>query len=77
MRGKDNCIVWNGIHHKTNTSGGSTNYGYPDTTYLNRVTIELADKGVFPEIDAKKEIEELVHSHSKVETTWKSYKLIK
>jgi deltex-like protein len=38
--------VWNGIHHKTNTSGGSSNYGYPDTTYLNRVRIELADKGV-------------------------------
>ncbi len=46
VRDRDNCIVWNGIHHKTNTSGGSSNYGYPDTTYLNRVRIELADKGV-------------------------------
>jgi deltex-like protein len=46
VRDRDNCIVWNGIHHKTNTSGGSSNYGYPDTTYFNRVRIELADKGV-------------------------------
>jgi len=38
VRGRDNCIVWNGIHHKTNTSGGSSHYGYPDTTYFNRVT---------------------------------------
>ena len=37
VRGKYNCIVWNGIHHKTNTHGGSTRYGYPDPTYFNRV----------------------------------------
>lgn len=46
VRGRDNCIVWNGIHHKTNTSGGSSRYGYPDETYFNRVRNELADKGV-------------------------------
>lgn len=46
VRGRDNCIVWNGIHHKTNTSGGSSHYGYPDETYFNRVRNELADKGV-------------------------------
>lgn len=46
VRAQDNCIVWNGIHHKTNTSGGSSSYGFPDPTYFNRVTIELADKGV-------------------------------
>lgn len=46
MRGRDNCIVWNGIHHKTNTEGGSSYYGFPDDTYFNRVKIELADKGV-------------------------------
>jgi Deltex C-terminal domain len=49
VRGCDNCIVWNGIHHKTGTHGGSTSYGYPDLTYFNRVKNELADKGVILE----------------------------
>ena len=44
--GKQNTVVWNGIHHKTITSGGPTNYGYPDPTYFNRVTQELAAKGI-------------------------------
>ena len=35
--GRDNQIVWNGIHHKTGTSGGAANFGYPDPTYLKRV----------------------------------------
>ncbi|XP_076461034.1 uncharacterized protein LOC143293721 [Babylonia areolata] len=39
-------IIWNDIHHKTSTSGGSANYGYPDPGYLTRVQMELADKGV-------------------------------
>ena len=42
-------IVWNGIHHKTNISGGSTKFGYPDKTYFNRVKEELAAKGVCKE----------------------------
>ena len=46
--GHQNVVVWNGIHHKTNISGGATAYGYPDPTYFNRVKQELADKGVFP-----------------------------
>ena len=46
VRGRDNCIVWNGVHHKTRTHGGSTHYGYPDDTYLNRVQQEMALKGV-------------------------------
>ena len=46
VRGRDNCIVWNGIHHKTNTSGGATHYGYPDATYFNRLKQELALKSV-------------------------------
>jgi deltex-like protein len=45
--GRDNQIVWNGIHHKTNTSGGSAYFGYPDATYFDRVKLELAAKGVF------------------------------
>jgi deltex-like protein len=44
--GLDNCVVWNGVHHKTSTSGGASNYGYPDETYLERVKDELALKGV-------------------------------
>lgn len=40
------CVIWNGVHHKTNTSGGSTHYGYPDNTYFGRVKEELASKGV-------------------------------
>ena len=44
--GRDNQIVWNGIHHKTNTSGGSSHFGYPDDTYFDRVKLEMAAKGV-------------------------------
>jgi deltex-like protein len=39
-------VVWNGIHHRTALNGGSTNYGYPDPTYFNRVREELAAKSV-------------------------------
>jgi len=53
VRGRDNCIVWNGIHHKTKTWGGSTNYGYPDATYFNRVKNELAEKGVVLQSDSE------------------------
>ena len=44
--GRDNQIVWNGIHHKTNTEGGSAYFGYPDDTYFDRVKLEMAAKGV-------------------------------
>jgi len=44
--GTSNTVIWNGVHHKTSTSGGMTNYGYPDETYLERVTEELKDLGV-------------------------------
>ena len=37
--GRDNQVVWNGIHHKTNTSGGSSHFGYPDETYFDRVKL--------------------------------------
>ncbi|CAD8147464.1 unnamed protein product [Paramecium pentaurelia] len=45
--GKDNRIVWNGIHHKTNLSGGVSCFGYPDPTYFSRVKEELAAKGIY------------------------------
>jgi deltex len=44
--GATNAVVWNGIHHKTSLTGGSTNFGYPDKTYLSRVKEELASKGI-------------------------------
>jgi deltex-like protein len=44
--GRPNTVVWAGIHHKSNVDGGTHNFGYPDPTYLNRVTLELADRGI-------------------------------
>ncbi|XP_077983241.1 E3 ubiquitin-protein ligase DTX3L-like [Glandiceps talaboti] len=44
--GQDNCVLWNDVHHKTNTRGGPAQYGYPDPTYLSRVKGELAAKGI-------------------------------
>lgn len=37
--GRDNQVVWNGIHHKTNLSGGSAYFGFPDETYFKRVKL--------------------------------------
>ena len=47
--GTQNTTVWAGIHHKTNTQGGSSNFGYPDNTYLTRVSNELAAKNITEE----------------------------
>ena len=44
--GADNQIVWAGIHHKTKTHGGTSQFGYPDPTYFNRVKEELAIRGI-------------------------------
>jgi deltex-like protein len=44
--GRQNQIIWNGIHHKTSLSGGSSQFGFPDDTYFNRVKEELAAKGI-------------------------------
>jgi deltex-like protein len=44
--GRDNCIVWNGVHHKTNPSGGTQYYGWPDSSYFFRVKEELKAKGI-------------------------------
>ena len=53
-RNQDNCLIWNGIHHKTMLTGGSTNHGYPDATYLVRVREELAAKGVIFDSDTQR-----------------------
>ncbi|XP_053407925.1 uncharacterized protein LOC128559644 [Mercenaria mercenaria] len=43
--GADGVITWNDIHHKTDPKPHSQ-FGYPDPTYLDRVTEELEVKGV-------------------------------
>ncbi|KNC54846.1 uncharacterized protein AMSG_01699 [Thecamonas trahens ATCC 50062] len=46
--GCEDCVVWAGIHAKTNTYGGATSFGYPDETYFERVKAEMADRGIYP-----------------------------
>eukprot|EP01129_Flabellula_baltica_P003932 TRINITY_DN13673_c0_g1_i1.p1 TRINITY_DN13673_c0_g1~~TRINITY_DN13673_c0_g1_i1.p1 ORF type:complete len:416 (+),score=76.23 TRINITY_DN13673_c0_g1_i1:105-1250(+) len=46
--GQKNTVIWNGIHMKTNTHGGTSSFGYPDPTYFERVKAELSDVGVTP-----------------------------
>jgi deltex-like protein len=57
--GQKNTVVWNGIHHKTNLSGGTNYYGYPDSTYFNRVKEELAAKGVIKDDFGSQELEKI------------------
>ena len=45
-RGEDDCVTWNGIHHKTGLRDNGTGHGYPDTDYLDRVIQELKIVGV-------------------------------
>jgi len=42
--GQTNCVTWNDIHHKTTNRGGP--YGYPDATYLQRVTADMNALGI-------------------------------
>ncbi|XP_063256988.1 E3 ubiquitin-protein ligase DTX3L [Prinia subflava] len=44
--GEKNVITWNDIHHKTAITGGPTQFGYPDSSYLQRVRSELKEKGI-------------------------------
>ncbi|CAD7698427.1 unnamed protein product [Ostreobium quekettii] len=44
--GLEDCVIWNGIHHKTNVQGGPGNHGYPDSGYLQRVREELQAFGI-------------------------------
>ena len=46
---RGNSVVWGTIHHKTNRTGGAERFGFPDATYFERVTKELAGVGVFPD----------------------------
>lgn len=47
--GRDNCVVWAGIHHKTNRHMGE--FGYPDETYLSVLLDELRNNGVVDDDD--------------------------
>jgi len=42
----DGVIVWNGISHRSRTSGGAARFAYPDPGYFALVKGELASKGV-------------------------------
>ncbi|NXM57071.1 DTX3L ligase, partial [Illadopsis cleaveri] len=44
--GQQSVITWNDIHHKTAMTGGPTGFGYPDSSYLQRVRSELKAKGI-------------------------------
>jgi deltex len=49
-RAQDDCVAWGTIHHKTSKSPGA--FGYPDPGYLDRVTDELAQKGLTKALSA-------------------------
>ena len=44
--GMDNCVIWGGIHQKTQTSGGPQNHGWPDPNRLQIMTDECKQNGV-------------------------------
>jgi len=44
--GEENTVIYNGIHLKTNTCGGSSNFGFPDDGYFQRVKDELSKFGI-------------------------------
>ena len=44
--GRDNVVVWGGIHQKTAKHGGATKHGWPDETHLQRLQSEAACKGI-------------------------------
>lgn len=66
--GMSNVVIWNSIHHKTSTCGGSSCFGYPDPTYFSRVKMELAANGVYASdiTDAlRRELQDLVEPFKK------------
>ena len=44
-------MVWNEIHHKTESNSNHSGHGYPDPHYLDRVLGELAAQGVTEDDD--------------------------
>ena len=45
-RGEDDCVVWNGIEHKTVGHDNGSGHGYPDPEYLDRVIREFEQYGI-------------------------------
>lgn len=45
-RGEEDCVVWNGIEHKTVGHDNGSGHGYPDPEYLDRVIRELEQYGI-------------------------------
>ncbi|KAL6074725.1 E3 ubiquitin-protein ligase [Balamuthia mandrillaris] len=69
--GQTNTVVWNGVHHKTSTSGGPTSYGYPDETYFERVKGELEDKGVtLADIKGRKPLQNFIFGRNWRRRQW-------
>jgi len=44
--GASNTVVWNEIHHKTESMSNHSGHGYPDPNYLDNVLLELSSQGV-------------------------------
>lgn len=44
--GRQNCVVWGSVHHKTNIGGGPHQFGFPDPSYLASVNEELTNAGI-------------------------------
>ncbi len=44
--GNTNTVIWNGIPHKTNISGGPTQFGFPDPDYITVVEEALSAVGI-------------------------------
>lgn len=46
VTGKDSRVTWDSIPHKTSIQGGKSGCGYPDSTYLDRLSKVLTDFGI-------------------------------
>ena len=44
--GATDTLVWNEIHHKTESTSNHSGHGYPDPNYLDNVLMELSIQGV-------------------------------
>ena len=49
--GAVDTLVWNEIHHKTESTSNHSGHGYPDPKYLDNVLMELAAQGVEDDTD--------------------------
>ena len=54
--GANDCVVWNGIHHKTEVYNRS-GHGYPAPNFLENVTQECNALGIYDSDDEQEEEE--------------------